>query len=154
MIQVPPINYTSSVVRLSSSSDVKLTVYGKPVPQGSTRAFIPKGWKHAVITSDNKELKPWRQELSDAMLFTRRGGAIRFPEGPVAVTLDFYFQKPSSAPQRRIRPTVKPDLDKICRACFDAMTGILITDDAQIVDAHPRKFYGTPERVEITVREL
>ena len=36
---------------------IQFTVYGRPEPQGSTRAFIPKGWKRATVTSDNPEVE-------------------------------------------------------------------------------------------------
>ena len=45
---------------------------------------------------------------------------------------------------------VRPDIDKICRACGDAFTGVLYEDDAQVVSLVARKHYGTPERVEVT----
>ncbi len=69
--------------------------------------------------------------------------------------MDFYFERPKSA-SLKSRPgmTVKPDGDKLVRAVFDAMTGTVVTDDAQFVDIHARKFYGIPERVEITIGEL
>lgn len=130
---------------------ILFTVFGTPVPQGSTRAFIPKGWKRAIITTDNAQLKPWRQQVSGAAL------ALNVPpfdkETPIAIVLDFYFAKPASVSKKRIRPTVKPDLDKICRSLFDALTGILFADDSQIVDVHARKHYGSVERVEVQIAE-
>lgn len=131
---------------------VKFTVYGRPVPQGSAKAFYVKSLGRAVVTSDNKNLKPWRQQLSDT------ANALNTPlvpqENPVAITLDFWFERPKGAPKRRRGMTVKPDIDKLVRAVFDAMTGTLIEDDAQIVDVHARKHYGIPERVEIQIGEL
>lgn len=129
---------------------IEFTVYGTPRPQGSTRAFFRPGMKHPVITTDNKKLKPWRQQISDtaislaAQMFDR--------ETPVEVTMNFYFTKPVSAKKRRAM-TVKPDGDKLVRAIFDAITGVLIEDDAQIVEFHARKHYGGPERVVVQVRE-
>jgi len=31
-------------------------VYGEAQPQGSAKAFIPKGWKRPILTSDNAQL--------------------------------------------------------------------------------------------------
>ena len=57
---------------------VEFTVHGTPQPQGSAKAFIPKGWKRAIITSDNRSLKPWRQDVSamasEAMQLAGVGG--------------------------------------------------------------------------------
>jgi len=129
------------------------TVYGKPRPQGSTRAFFIKKLGRAVITSDNKQLKPWRQQVSETALSVRERGVEPWRGYPVRIDLAFYFARPKSA-KKRIGMTVKPDLDKLQRAVFDAITGILIHDDAQITSVTARKHYGDPERVEITVEEL
>jgi Holliday junction resolvase RusA-like endonuclease len=132
--------------------EIRFTVYGTPRPQGSTRAFIPKGWKRAVITTDNARLKPWRQEVVSVIvnLNTEPFAA----HTPLRCHLDFYFERPKSAsPKKRPGMTTKPDSDKLMRALFDSMKGVLIDDDAQIVNGQVRKFYGTPERVEVIVSE-
>lgn len=132
---------------------MRFTVFGKPVPQGSTRAFIPKGWKRAIITSDNTKLKPWRQQLAGTAEALNL--AVISKDRPVGIVMDFYFERPKGA-SLKSRPgmTIRPDVDKLQRAVFDSLTGTILTDDAQIVDVHARKFYGIPERVEIEVREL
>jgi crossover junction endodeoxyribonuclease RusA len=129
---------------------IAFTVYGTPRPQGSTRAFYVKSLGRAVITSDNVKLKPWRQQISDTALSLN---AAKFDRAvPVEVSMHFYFQRPARAKKRR-GMTVKPDGDKLVRAIFDAITGVLIEDDAQIVVFQARKHYGGPERVEIMVGE-
>jgi crossover junction endodeoxyribonuclease RusA len=141
---------------------ITFTVYGHPEPQGSTKAFIPKGWNRAIITSDNTKLKPWRQELTRAALEANRNGLLPLSktngsliarEIPVCVRMDFFLAKPVSTPKRVTRPTKKPDIDKLTRAIFDSLTGTVITDDSQIVEALVGKWYGIPERVEIFVSE-
>lgn len=55
-------------------------------------------------------------------------------EGPVSMTLLFTLYRPASAPKNRTPPaTKKPDLDKMTRAIFDALTGICFHDDSQVV---------------------
>lgn len=129
---------------------IAFTVYGIPQPQGSSRMVPVKG--HGMfITSANKKLRPWRQEVSNTAL------ALNVPpfakDTPIVARLVFYFKKPPSVSKRRIRPTVAPDIDKLCRSCFDSLTGILFRDDAQVVDVHATKHYGDIERVEISLRE-
>jgi Holliday junction resolvase RusA-like endonuclease len=137
---------------------IKLTVYGKPQPQGSSRAFIPKGWNRAVITSDNKELKSFRQEASKAALVARNEAGftdvIFGKHVPVEVSFKFFFQRPASVSKKRVEHVVKPDLSKLVRAAEDSLTGIIFHDDSQIVSyGSTRKEYGLPERAEITVTE-
>jgi Holliday junction resolvase RusA-like endonuclease len=135
---------------------ISFTVYGHPEPQGSTKAFIPKGWTRPIITSDNKKLKPWRQEISraalDAMAKEREGLAEPFArEVPVCVRLDFFLARPASLPKRCTWPVKKPDSDKLCRGVLDALTGVVFVDDSQVVQLIAAKWYGQPERVTISV---
>jgi crossover junction endodeoxyribonuclease RusA len=131
---------------------IRFEVHGTPRPQGSTRAFIPKGWSRPIITTDNEKLKPWRQEIAgtaaalDVEIFKAHT--------PLSITLRFYFARPASvSPRKRPGMTVKPDGDKLLRAVLDALTGILYPDDAQVVRFAIEKLYGSPERVEIELQE-
>ena len=130
-----------------------LIVYGRPQPQGSIRAFMPKGRRFPVLTSDNPKVKPFRQEVAGAVIAKMLDERIKMldrPE-PVLVELDFYLEKPKSAPKARQCPTKKPDVDKLARAALDALSGVAFEDDSQVVDLHVRKHYGLPERTEISV---
>src|SRR5437868_6535388 len=127
--------------------NLSLTVYGTPQPQGSTKAFIPKGWTRPVITTDNKKLKPWRQQIAGAAMAEMAGGAVT--EKAVELAVRFYFAKPKSTPKRITEKTTKPDIDKCLRGVLDALTGIVFRDDSQVVMVAMSKEFGTPERVEI-----
>lgn len=134
----------------NKTPEISFVVFGHPQPQGSSRAVFVKGHARPFVTSANKKLKPWRQQISETALTLN--AQIFDREVPLAITLDFYFDRPKSAKKRR-GMIVKPDGDKLQRAIADAIKGILIADDAQIVDWHARKHYGGPERVEIRLQE-
>ena len=53
----------------------------------------------------------------------------------------------------QVRPTVKPDIDNLCKATLDSFNGILWRDDAQIVDLTAHKFYSDNPRIEIELEE-
>ena len=135
---------------------IEFTVFGKPEPQGSTRAFIPKGWNRAIITSDNPKLKSWRQELAKAaMVACCEAETIEFPipgSIPLQVALKFFFAPPKKV--RAQHKTTRPDVDKLMRAALDGMTGIVYHDDSQVSHALITKSFGVPERVEIYVATL
>lgn len=134
---------------------IGFTVYGNPQAQGSSRAFIPKGWKRPVITSANPKLKSWRQELSNAALVAKQEAKwTEHSKGPVYVSLHFFFSKPKSVKKDAIYKSTKPDMDKLMRATLDGMSGIIYHDDAQVSYATVRKCFGVPERVEIVVETL
>lgn len=133
------------------SDSISFTVLGKPVPQGSMKAFVIEGRAH--LTSDSKKTMPFRQEVGWMALRALEGLEQPFcaKHEPVWVRLVFFFAKPPSAKKSRTRPVTKPDIDKLCRSCFDAMTGVMWHDDAQIVNVLAEKHFDTNERVEITV---
>jgi len=112
---------------------MKLFVPGEPAPKGSTRAFVIGG--RAVTTNANKNTKPWEAQVA---FFVREhiGTEVMFPKpGAVRLELLFIMRRPSGEPKRMTRDhTRKPDLDKLCRAVIDALTGLVYTDDAQIIN--------------------
>ena len=141
---------------------ISFTVLGKPQPQGSMKGFVLPGKDgkkpRAILTSDNTKMKPYRQQVGWAALDARAkaGHTTLFAEKQVAVGVEFrfYFEKPPSITKKRQYISVKPDIDKICRSTIDAMTGIMFADDAQIIHLDASKYYGLPERAEITVTNL
>lgn len=130
---------------------IQFTVFGHPEPKGSTRAFIPKGWKRPVITTTNRKAKPWHQEIAGTALDAMKRG-IPFPRPiPVGISLRFYFCRPKSLAKKVKHHTKKPDVDKLARLVNDALTGIAWEDDSQIMALTAVKGYGVPERVEISI---
>jgi Holliday junction resolvase RusA-like endonuclease len=120
---------------------IAFTVYGVPVPQGSTKAFVPKGWKRPIITHDSARTKPWRQAIVDAALAQLDGHPPI--EDPVRLTVRFYLPRPKSAPRRVVWPAKLPDLDKLVRAVCDALTAAGVwRDDAQVVSLTASKAFA------------
>lgn len=137
-----------------SAHSWSFTVYGTPIPQGSTRAFIPKGWKRPVITADNRKTKPWRQEIAGvAMELNGVPWPIEKPM-PVRLELRFTLAKPKSVPKHLVCPTKKPDLDKLARAVLDALSGIAFEDDSQVCELVASKCYGQPETLRVTLETI
>lgn len=137
-----------------------ITVPGEPVPQGSTKAYIPKGWRRPIITGDNPRTKIWRGDVQGATLVAQRTTTTwpTLSTKPIRVDVDFVFLRPASvSATRRPHVTVKPDLDKTCRALLDALTGFLWRDDAQVVSLTATKAYaepGEPAHTLIHVEEI
>jgi Holliday junction resolvase RusA-like endonuclease len=118
-------------------------------------AFIPKGWKRAVLTSANKRMKPWRQEIAGAALKAMEQKSLTCAGKSAAFQLcaTFHFQKPKSAKKSVTEKITKPDLDKLLRSVLDALTGIIWVDDSQVVMISARKDFGQPGAT-ITVSEI
>jgi crossover junction endodeoxyribonuclease RusA len=137
---------------------ITFTVFGVAQPQGSARAFMPKGARFPVVTSDNPQLKQWRQlvaaEASRA-LNARPASERGLIVGPVRLIARFYLARPKSIGAKAVPHLTRPDLDKIVRAAGDALTGVLWRDDSQINECVSAKAYadvGQPPHVVITVK--
>lgn len=137
-------------------SELRFTLYAKPEPQGSTRAFMVRG--RPIITSANAKMKPYRHSLTQLGMeeMSRKGHTAPLcPQGtPVEVTVVWTLAKPKSTPKRVKHPAKKPDLDKILRSVLDSLTGVAYYDDAQVVKVTCQKQYGVPESTEVHVREV
>ena len=135
---------------------ISFTVYGTPVPQGSMKPFYNKALGHAILTSDNKKLKPWRQEVAltaHCAMGEAHTPMIRRPEG-VFLEATFYFARPKSLKKSIVVKATKPDSDKLLRSLGDSLTGICYEDDSQICEVHVKKLFGVPERAEIRVTQI
>ena len=134
-------------------SEVSFTVHGKPMAQGSMTPFIDKRSGQARMKPTNKGMLPYRQEVAQTAHVEFRGRMFGKHE-PVELEVQFWISRPAGAPKKRTHPAVKPDLDKLVRLVNDALTGIAYLDDGQVCKVTAQKFYGTPERTEITVRAV
>jgi len=111
---------------------------GEPAPKGSMKGFVSKG--RAMLTNDNAATKPWQLIVAWT---ARKAMAGRLPlKGAVRVEVTFQFIRPKSA-SKRVHHTVKPDVDKLTRALYDALKqGGVYKDDAQVVVNQSRKLYA------------
>lgn len=133
-------------------------VPGNPVPQGSKRAILRKGTNVPIILDNNRiGLAQWRSQVAAyAMNQKAREGSLTI-QGPVAIRLEFWFKRPDHhylpVNSKRDVPVLKPgvpgylaaapDLDKLIRAVFDALTDADIWhDDGQVIKVIATKLYS------------
>jgi crossover junction endodeoxyribonuclease RusA len=117
-----------------TTTAIELFVPGKPIPQGSKR-HVGRG----IMVEAAADLAPWRERIALAAHSTRNQTERRIHPGAVTLRLTFVLPRPKSTPKHTPPAIKRPDIDKITRAVCDAITGILIADDAQIVDLHATK---------------
>lgn len=112
---------------------IEFFVPGHPAPQGSKR-HVGRG----ILIESSKAVGPWRERVALAAHNAMCGRSLL--AGPITLTLQFVMRRPVSAPKRSTPPATKrPDGDKLARAVFDALTGVIYQDDAQVVDHHVTK---------------
>lgn len=147
-----------------------LVVDGLPVQQGSMTPFPVvrrvAGGKYVPVVnrktgfplvdvkaSNEKALKAWRKQVS-AEARDAWAGREWIEDTPVFVSVEFRFPRragdlSSNGMPKSSAPYFKrtaPDVDKLQRAAFDALTDAEVwRDDALVVDVHARKIYaGNP----------
>lgn len=130
--------------------EVRFTVFGRALPQGSKNAF--KTGNRVVLVEASKGLKPWRSvvalEAKQTMLDVQDMALI---EGAVSVELLFQFVPGKTVKRKQM--TTKPDVDKLSRAILDSLTGVVWKDDSQVIELRARKSYGLVDLVQIAVIE-
>ncbi len=132
---------------------IRFVATGKPEPQGSARAFVPKGWSRAVVTSDNPKNKNWRGTVAMAARKALKASQGQALTGPVRLVVQFHLPRPKALKASKPHMT-RPDLDKLTRSVCDALTGICYADDGQVTSLEVTKAYtaaDTVPRAEILV---
>jgi len=122
---------------------------GKPAPQGSKKVHrYVKG--RAVLGESSAYVAPWRAVVATCAHKLQ-------PEQwhaklPVSLSLTFVFARPKA--HFRANGSLKDnaplhcvtrigDLDKLCRAVCDALTGIAYDDDSQVFSINAERRYAT-----------
>lgn len=119
---------------------VSFFVPGAPAPQGSKR-HVGRG----ILVESSKALGPWRERVAIIAHQAMRAAGAEPYAGAVAVDLAFVMPRPKSAPKTKTPAAIKrPDLDKLARACFDAITNICYADDSQVVELRAKKRIALP----------
>ena len=117
---------------------LEIWVDGTPIPQGSKTGYVRGG--RAVLVDANKKLKPWRAAVRAAAEDAIRDAGWEILDEPCRVHLMFTMPRPKR-PRWGV-PAVKPDLDKLARAVFDALTDAGVwCDDSRVVSMEVTKTY-------------
>lgn len=120
---------------------LSFTVYGVAQPQGSAKAFMPKGARFPVVTSDNPQLKGWRHLVAAEASRSLNGAGLNM-HGPVSVDAHFYLPRPKALGKRAKPHITRPDADKLARGVLDALTGVIWRDDSQVESLVVTKQYA------------
>ena len=138
-------------------------VHGLPTTQGGMRSVTtPAGPR--LISSGGLNLKSWRTKITQvAQLTANLQHWATIVDQPVAVSLRFYLQMPSTRPAALRHAGIalhwkRGDIDKLARAVHDSLTvAAIYGDDGQIAVAAQRKYEVLEARhtgVEVTVLPL
>jgi Holliday junction resolvase RusA-like endonuclease len=100
------------------------------------------------MIESSKNVKPWRMLVAEAALATKSP----LIKTPVRLSIVFLFLRPKGHyGSKGLKPSApayhytRPDVDKLQRSTFDALTGTLIHDDSLIVGCAAEKRYCVGE---------
>lgn len=135
-------------------SELTITVYGDPAPQGSKTAFRNQYTGRIQQVESSPRIGRWRHDVRTAVedvMKAEAGHAWQVTNAPVGISIEFAYLRPSShwrtgRNSHRLRDTApaypiaknKNDIDKLVRAVLDAIgsTGLVWGDDSQVVKLH------------------
>jgi len=121
---------------------ITLDVLGTPRPQARPRVYQVAGHARAV-----SEKTGWYWRVHLAALQARDAGA-ECLQGPVALTMAHRMPRPKSLPKRKPTPAhvARPDWDNLGKVS-DALVGVLLARDEQVVDGRVTKRYCEPDEM-------
>jgi len=110
------------------------------------------------MIESSKAVGPWRERVALVAHQAMRAAGNSGPySGAALVDVAFILPRPKSAPKLKpVAATKRPDLDKLVRACLDAITNTVLADDSQVVGLTAAKRVALPDETPgatITVTE-
>lgn len=130
---------------------IELIIPGKPM--GKQRPRVTRFGTHTPEKTVNYETLV--QELYTVNKIPRL-------EGYIKMNIIAYYAIPKSTSKvkakkmidKEILPSVKPDVDNICKIICDSLNQLAYHDDNQIVNLSVSKFYSTEPRVVVQMEEI
>ena len=134
-----------------------ITIPGEPVGKGRPKFSTING--HALAYTPKKTAN-----FENLVKLSYKQQCTEKPfdkEKQLKAVIIAYFSIPKATSKKKralmlqgaVRPTKKPDLDNIAKACLDALNGIAYYDDSQIVELSICKKYSDEPRTELYLRE-
>ena len=133
---------------------IEFVIPGAAAPQGSKRLVRLKNGRTVMLDACQR-LKTWR-----AAVAYEAGRAWVGPPATAAcaISVEFVFERPKSHWRKAGTLTNKaplhpgkPDIDKLCRALLDGLTGVVMVDDSQVVWLNAHKRYGSQSETFVTI---
>jgi Holliday junction resolvase RusA-like endonuclease len=147
-LTAPAVIDHTSAYRWNPTPALVVAVHGLAGPQGSKTAVgygrsRKTGRNIPLMRESSAKVKPWREKVQAAIEQAIARGEAHPVTGPVYAHITFTLPKPVSAPKRRrTYPAVTPDVDKLERSTYDAITKARAwEDDGRVIENHNRKVY-------------
>ena len=142
------------------SNQIYFVVPGDPRGKGRPRAKTAKSKTGKSFVHMYTDEKTVSYETIVALSANKAMAGKEIIKGAVCVNLDMFLPIPKSWSKKKqkqaadglIYPTVKPDIDNVEKAIFDAINNIVWCDDVQVVFVKKMKKYSSVPCVKVTVQ--
>lgn len=136
--------------------EVEFFVFGFPLPKGSGSAMFrggrPSGFMEMADKKTKKRPAGGLRRWQSAVRERARNEIVSPIQGPVTLEIEFHLERPRKP--KFIYPASKPDLDKLARSVFDALSGIAYEDDSRVVQLVASKRYACEGKTGAHVRVI
>ena len=122
---------------------LNLRIHGVPAPKGSVTRMPNGAYLPAGTAASRMKFTLWKENISTAAR-VQMGERPPWP-GAIRLMGEFQLPFPASTPanKRGWLPHIKrPDVDKLTRALFDPLKGIVWLDDSQVCFCTVNKVYN------------
>ena len=144
---------------------ITFTVYGKPSPSGSKKAFHHSKTGKIIVVDTAKGKAKWQAISKRVAIMAAKESGWECTSKAVSLSVSFTFSRPAShygtgANSRILKSsapawhTQKPDRTKLLRCIEDAFTGVLWKDDSQVISGNVSKEWGLIDSADITVATI
>lgn len=121
---------------------VNFHVLGNPASKGSLTKMRNGAYLPAGTPASRMNYLNWKENISSAARVAM--GDVEPWPGAIRIMAEFQLRPPAMARKYWgwLPHTKRPDIDKLCRALFDPLTGIVWKDDNQVCFATINKVYS------------
>jgi Holliday junction resolvase RusA-like endonuclease len=117
---------------------ITVTVPGLPVAKAR-----PRVTQKGVYTP--KKTKEYEERIKAVLISSYSATQLfSLKEKPICLWCTFYFPSPK---RKKTRYPLKPDLDNLVKAVMDALNGLVVEKDGQVVSIIAKKRYGMAKTV-------
>jgi Holliday junction resolvase RusA-like endonuclease len=146
-------------------SAIAFTVFGKPSPSGSKKAFQHSKTGRIVVVDTAKGKAKWQTLCKRAATTAVKESGWGCASGPINLQVLFTFARPKAhfrtgknsgimKPTAPFWHTQKPDRTKLLRCLEDAFKGVLWKDDSQVISGEARKCWGDEDSAFVIVETV
>jgi Holliday junction resolvase RusA-like endonuclease len=123
---------------------ISFHVEGTAATKGSWKAMRAKSGR-LLLRPDNEREKPWAEAVAWSARAAMAGAA------PVAASVRVSIVVSVARPKTSKLAAPRMDVDKLARSILDAMTGIVYSDDVQVIALTISKRWGLQSRASICI---